>query len=111
MTIATRSLRIRRGTIDVEVQVRIFAPRQDGRAWSCRYEIDWPSGKRERSAFGFDAVQALVLALQAIGAELYTSDAHASGSLRWQTVGRGYGFPVPQNIKDVLIGDDAVFGA
>ena len=52
-------------------------------------------------------MQALYLALQVIGAELYTSDAHRAGELVWQQEGRGYGFPVPRGMEDLLIGDDA----
>lgn len=110
MKIATRFLRLRRGGAEVDVPIHIFAPIRDGRAWACRYEIDWPSGKRKRSIAGWDAVQALVLALQAIGAEIYGSEYHASGNLMWEKEGRGYGFPVPHTIRDLLIGDDAGFG-
>jgi hypothetical protein len=107
MKIASRILRLRRGGVQDEVPIQIFAPRPDGRAWSCQYEIGWPGGARRRSIFGLDGVQALLLAFEAIGAEIYTSDHHASGQLLWEREGRGYGFPVPQNIRDLLIGDDA----
>ena len=58
-----------------------------------------------------DSVQALLLALQAIGAELYRSEHHLSGRLLWEKEGGGYGFPVPRNIRDLLVGDDAIYGA
>jgi len=54
-------------------------------------------------------VQALVIALKLVGTELYTSEAHAGGRLRWETEGGGYGFPVPGTIRDLLVGDDARF--
>lgn len=58
------------------------------------------------SAGGVDAVQALELALKIIGAQLYASDHHASGRLMWEAPGKGYGFPVPTSMRDLLIGDD-----
>jgi hypothetical protein len=48
--------------------------------WICRYEIDWPSEKRSYFAGGVDSSQALILALQMIGAELYASAHHKAGS-------------------------------
>ena len=56
-------------------------------------------------------MQALLLALQMIGAELYSSKHHDAGELVWEGEGGGYGFPVPRTISDLLVGDDAVFGA
>ena len=110
MLIAERILKIRRGRVDVDVPIRIFAPQRDETAWACRYEIGWPGAPKTRSMSGFDAVQALSLTLQAIGAELYQRNEHASGRLLWEKEGGGYGFPVPRNIRDLLVGDDAKFG-
>jgi hypothetical protein len=108
MVIANRTLRIRRQSVpDVPVAIRIFAPRPVGRAWSCAYEIDWPGSPRKRDISGFDSMQALFLALQAIGTDLYTSEHHRAGELAWEQEGSGYGFPVPKTIRDLLIGDDA----
>ena|SRR5438128_729770 len=107
--IAERLLQLndRHGTADVPV--RVFAPQQDVRSWSCRYEILWPDGKRTADAHGVDSTQALLLALQMIGAELYTSDHHKAGCLMWNKPGHGYGFPVTPNLRDQLIGDDAKY--
>ena len=86
--------------------------RQDNRhtnddgMWTCRYEIDWPSQKRSHFAGGIDSFQALILALQMIGAEIYASTYHKAGSLKWFERYRGYGFPVGCNLRDLLIGDD-----
>lgn len=44
-----------------------------------------------------------------VGTDIYTSDYHASGKLRWGEPGTGYGFPVPSSIRDLLIGDDKKF--
>lgn len=111
MKIAERILRLRQGQGEVEVPIRIFAPEPSEKSsWVCRYEIGWPGTPRKRSIGGFDSVQALFLALQAIGAELYTSEHHESGRLIWDKEGGGYGFPVPRTIRDLLVGDDAIFG-
>lgn len=110
MKIAERVLRICRESTDVEVPIRIFAPERDGSSWACRYEIGWPGASKTRSMSGFDSVQALFLTLQAIGAELYSSEHHQSGRLVWEKEGGGYGFPVPKTIRDLLVGDDAIFG-
>ena len=58
---------------------------------------------------GVDAVQALELALRMIGAFIYGSDHHESGNLIWGAPGQGYGFPVPNTIRDLLIGEDKKF--
>jgi hypothetical protein len=109
MTIASRVLTLRGATTDTEIAVRVFTPEQQESTWSCRYEIDWPHGQWGHAAVGFDAMQALILALQMTGAAIYTSDYHKSGSLSWGDPGRGYGFPVPHGVRDMLVGDDARF--
>lgn len=109
MLIATRILKLRDATTDIEIPIRIFAPEEDQGDWKCRYEIEWPEGTRASAAWGFDAVQALYLALQKIGTDLYVSGYHKSGNLMWDKPGNGYGFPVPHNARDWLEGDDAVF--
>jgi len=111
MLIATRVLKLCRASADIEIPVRIFAPVQSAVDWSCRFEIDWPEEKRVRIATGIDAIQSLLLALQMIGAQIYTSDYHTAGNLMWQAPGQGYGFPVPNNIRDLLMGNDAIYGA
>jgi hypothetical protein len=49
--------------------------------------------------------------MQSIGTDIYFSEYHKSGQLMWEAPGKGYGFPVPHNARDLLIGDDAVYGA
>jgi hypothetical protein len=109
MVVASRSLKLRQGNDEKDVGVRIFAPQDEGGHWSCCYEIDWPEGTRKGAAHGADSVQALVLALKMIGSEIYTSEYHKLKKLMWDEPGRGYGFPVTQNIKDLLEGDDAKY--
>lgn len=109
MIFATRSLKITGGEKDADVLINIYAPERARVDWVCRYEISWPEGMAERQAAGIDAVQAVIHALQMIGAELYTSTQHKAGRLEWLAPGRGYGFPVANNIHDLLVGDDKKF--
>jgi hypothetical protein len=109
MIIAKRVLRLRRPDKDIEIPIQIFAPKPERIDWSCQFEIGWPDGKLTRSVVGVDAVHALELALKMIGTQLYCSDHHESGQLEWLEQGKGYGFPVPNGIRDVLTGDDKRF--
>lgn len=109
MILASRTLHIAEHGSLREVAVHLHAPEANGTDWICRYEIDWPNAPREGFAAGIDAVQALHLTLQRIGTELYLSPHHASGALRWVGPGEGYGFPVPKNARDLLIGLDRDF--
>jgi hypothetical protein len=52
-----------------------------------------------------------MLAFQMIGADLYTSSYHKSGRLMFDEPGQGYGFPVPNSLRDLLIGHDREYGA
>jgi hypothetical protein len=106
MIIATRSLILRGENRDVEIPIRVHAPERAEVDWICRFEIEWPEGRAERWGAGVDAVQALLIALQMIGAQIYASRHHESGRLAWLEPGRGYGFPVSNNIRDLLVGDD-----
>jgi hypothetical protein len=108
MTILTRRLHDRDDPA-VEIPVHVFPPMQIDGSWWCRFTIGWPAGECARAAGGCDAIQALDLALRMIGTQLYTSDLHGQGRLMWLQPGTGYGFPVPQGIRDLLIGDDALF--
>src|SRR5262245_60360327 len=106
MIIATRHLTFSDASAAHEIPVHIHAPEKAEVDWICRYEIGWPAGKVERRIGGVDAVQALLCALKIIGAELYASTQHESAGLVWLSPNRGYGFPVFQNLRDLLIGDD-----
>jgi hypothetical protein len=109
MIVAHRSLTLRQAPTDVDVSVRIFSPENSDDQWRCEYEIDWPEGTRKAQAAGVDSAQALFSALAKVGAEIYTSDYHKSGKLSWNEADGGYGFPVPQSLRDLLVGDDAKF--
>jgi hypothetical protein len=58
-------------------------------------------GIRRAKGLGIDSVQALLIAMMNIGAEIYASDAHRSGKLMWDPPGGGYGFPLVPGIRDL----------
>ena len=108
MEIAGRVLRLRDKDRELRIPIRIFAPTQAlNGEWSCRYEIKWPDGQSDKEIWGHDSAQALLLALQTVGAEIYTSSYHKAGKLYLDAPGQGYGFPVSPSLRDLLQGDDA----
>jgi hypothetical protein len=109
MIVGKRSLELRQQQGSISIEVRIFQPQARQGHWCCDYEIDWPEGTHKFSAGGADSMQALIIALNMIGAEIYTSNYHKSGDLRSSDSWKGYGFPVPKNIRDLLEGDDATY--
>ncbi len=109
MLIAKRTLKITTSSESIEVPVAVFLPRMIGKDWACRFTIGWPDGEIEMDIEGVDGIQALVLALKTIGAIIYSSDHHASGKLIWLDSGKGYGFPITNGLRDMLIGDDKKF--
>lgn len=109
MIIATRTLVLRDQGHNSPIPIRLHAPEKMEGDWICRFEIEWPDGRAERWGAGIDAVQALLIAVQMIGAEIHASRHHQSGQLAWLAPGRGYGFPVAKNIRDLLVGDDKKF--
>ncbi|WP_029004282.1 DUF6968 family protein [Azorhizobium doebereinerae] len=107
--IASRLLKLRTQDGDVDLPVRVHAPRESEGAWACRTEIGWPEGTQAVDAYGHDAIQAFYLALQIVGIHLYTSDYHADGDIFFPGQGKGYGFPLPPSLRGMLIGDDATY--
>lgn len=104
MVIAERILELQPG--DTDVGVSVTAPVLDDGSWFCTYQIQWPDGLRAVRIGGADSMQALVAALQLLGAEIYASHFHKEGRLSCD--GRpGYGIPVPSNFRPDLVGDDA----
>lgn len=97
--IADRRLELSDGR---RVDVLIWAPRKvaDGE-YHCSFRISGLGHSESRRAIGADALQALVLTLQRIGVELYTSDQHKSGSLTWWG-SANLGFPVPEGHEDLI---------
>lgn len=104
-----RILRLRHGSGSVDVAVDISWPEQRADSWFADWAIHWPDRERRGSAGGSDAIQALLVALNLVGAELNCSAEHAAGRLSWADGWSGYGFPVPNGMRDALTGDDAKY--
>ena len=103
--IATRELHIEGSA---KVRITIGTPREfpEGDNFFCPFQILGIGNETVRYAGGVDAVQALVLSLQAIGAYLYTSAEFKAGRLTYLGM-RNLGFPVPDNIRDLVPDDQA----
>ena len=103
--IATRELDI--ADSGAKVTVGIGTPKNfpDSSDYYCPYEIRGLGNDKVRYAGGIDAIQALLLALQRVGAELYTSEECKAGMLIWAGGQEGnLGFPVPDSISDMIPG-------
>lgn len=108
MTLLTRTLTATTPEGNVAVTIVIHTPIQGDGFWECRFDIGWPEGPRSSRARGFDGVQAVYLAMQAVAVHLYASHYHAAGNLRWGEPGTGYGFPMPKVGYEDLIGEDRI---
>jgi hypothetical protein len=106
--IAMRSLELA-GEILGEVTVGIRHPLPDRGAYKCEYQIVGIGSGKVRYAMGADSMQALILALQAIGGDLYTSEAAKEGRLTWSS-SPNLGFPVPDVIADLVPNDEQPIG-
>ncbi len=93
MVILSRALKMDVDAGVVEISARIFLTIEKEDHWQCEYEIDWPNGVRKKKAYGIDSVQSLLIAVQLIGIEIYTSEAHRSGKLMWQAMDTDFLFP------------------
>jgi hypothetical protein len=104
--VASRVLTMETDGGEVEVPVSIYQPIDKADHWRCEYEIGWPDRRKNFAAHGIDAVQALLLATQMVGVELYASDAHKTGRLKWDEPGGGYGFLLSYGMRDLYQGRD-----
>lgn len=92
-----------------EVSVGIKRPVLEDGPYKCEYQIVGIGDGKVRAAMGGDSMQALVLALQAIGAELYTSEDAKEGRLTWFG-SPNLGFPVSDAIADLVPKDSHPIG-
>ena len=74
------------------MSVRLFAPRAEGDDWFCAYEIEWPGAPRVGKIGGVDSVQALLLAMQAVAADLYAGRPAGVSDVYWLEPGRASDF-------------------
>jgi len=98
--VATRELQASGRKITVVIGKPEMFP--DGVNFYCPYQIVGIGNERVRYAGGVDAVQALQLAMQMIGAELYTSREAQSRQLSWIDDTGNLGFPVPDVLQDLV---------
>ncbi len=101
--VATRTLSLTKDGEQQKVTVIIGKPRpyEDSTDYYCPYCIRGMGPERIRYASGIDGVQALLLTLKKIGADLYTSEQSRSGKLMWEGDENGdLGFPVPATLID-----------
>jgi hypothetical protein len=80
------------------VIVRFFRPEPREVDHCCDYQISWPDRERRFHIYGIDAVQALILAMQAAHADLLSSPEGKSGLLLWLGE-RDLGLPLPAALK------------
>jgi hypothetical protein len=104
--IASRTLIMELDGREFDVPVTVYAPVDRTDHWCCKFEIGWPDGPKRGRGNGIDAVQALLIALEMIGINLYASDAHKQGKLKWDEPHGGYGFPLNFGIRDRYEGRD-----
>jgi hypothetical protein len=99
--IADRKLSLTDGTI---VTVQIGMPqRSTEEFYFCPYKIVGLGDGKTRRAGGVDAVQALQLALQKVGIDLYVLKDARKTALSWEGGAEGdLGFPLPENISEIL---------
>lgn len=92
-----------------QIPISIYAPRFADGMHICEYVIEWPEGEQRSFGAGVDMVQALHSAL------LKNRDRPLFQCLsqkRYLVLGkawRGYGFPVPKNARELLVGYDKIF--
>jgi hypothetical protein len=104
--IAGRILTLKVDRRDVDVPIKVYAPVDKGDHWRCDFEIGWPDKPKRGKGNGIDAAQALMMALRFVGAELYTSKAHAAGKLKCPGQRAGDGFPLPWSLRALAEGED-----
>jgi hypothetical protein len=106
MSTLWRTLSIKTADTIISVPVGIEPPTETGGSWRCDFSIGWPEETQRGYGMGYDAVQALYMALGAIAIWLYASPYHAAGTLYWDKPGLGYGFLLPPGGRDLAVGDD-----
>jgi hypothetical protein len=82
-----------------DVSCRFFRPEPDGSSFQCRFEIDWPEGRRSKAAGGIDEVQALLLAMQRAHTDLLAARENDGREVSWLDE-RTLGLPIARSIRD-----------
>jgi len=101
--IATRIFKLKN---DKTVTAVIGKPKEfpEGNDYYCPYQIIGIGNEKIKRAGGVDAIQAIMLTLERIGIELYTSDEYKTGVLMWDcATEKELGLPINDTIKDELL--------
>jgi Protein of unknown function len=106
VVIASRTLTMEVDGRELDVPVTVHAPVDQADHWCCEFAIGWPDKPKRGKGNGIDAVQALLIALEMIAINLYSSEAHKQGRLKWDEPHGGYGFPLSSAIRDLYEGRD-----
>lgn len=99
---ARRVLQSAWGPVEVVMEVPV-ADADDG-DFRCAYRINGPRTQRRSHAMGIDAFQAIELAMQKIGTDLFFSEEGQHGELRWLDAPYEIGFPLPESTRDIAPG-------
>jgi hypothetical protein len=88
---------VKNGTHHLEISV--YAPVKDQGDYRCEYEIK-EEGKivREGHALGVDSLQAMILALQKLGADIVYSDYAKERKLFWNDQNDDLGLVLPRGL-------------
>ncbi|QEX16474.1 hypothetical protein FRZ44_17680 [Hypericibacter terrae] len=93
-----RQPRLSESRAPVVIQVGCPEKRPNGHDYYCAYRVLGLGNDRVRSASGVDQMQALLLALRKMGAELYSCGEYKTGKLYWLEMGnKDLGLPTPEN--------------
>jgi hypothetical protein len=83
------------------VRVAIDAPKEGAqKEWVCGFAIHGLQSDIRSSVGGYDAIQAVQLAMQTVGVILYVSPEYEAGRLLWED-DRDLGFPLPATARDL----------
>jgi hypothetical protein len=85
----------------VIVTIGLPQPTPGHQDFYCPFRIDWPGGERASYSIGIDTMQALTLALQSIGSDLYSSPEYLSGRMRYLGM-KNLGLPVLSNMGIIV---------
>jgi hypothetical protein len=65
------------------VECRFFQPELVDIDYVCRYEVEWPNKQLSSKSFGIDQVQALLLAMQKVHADLLFLRVKKGSKVEW----------------------------
>jgi hypothetical protein len=85
------------GTDKQAVVVTIHAPFEEDGMWCCKYQIALPEQKKNRVAYGIDSLQALMLAVDGMQAEVLGIELRDQIHLNWE----GMKFIMPKRLKGI----------